>query len=267
MTGVERWRELNLAWWEERAPLHEASAFYRSGGGGVESFELDDLGSVDGLSIVHPQCHIGTDLISLAERGADVVGLDFSANAIAGAQRLAAAAGVSDRAEWITSDVYDSVAAVEGRTFDLVYTGKGALCWLPDMERWAGVMWDLCRPGGQLYLSEFHPLQDVLEWETTHFERSYFFAGGEVFDDATGSYADREASTTHDVVVDFVHSLSSIVQAVLDAGFVLESFREFPFTVYARWPFLEEREPGVWFMPEDRPELPLMFSLRARRPD
>ena len=60
--------------------------------------------------------------------------------------------------------------------------------------------------------------------------------------------------------------MSAIVQAVLDAGFVLELFREFPFTVYERWPFLEERHPGVWFMPDDRPELPLMFSLRARRP-
>ncbi len=62
---------------------------------------------------------------------------------------------------WTTSDVHDSVAAVDGRTFDLVYTGKGARCWLPDMTRWAGVMWELGRPDGQLYLSEFHPLRAV----------------------------------------------------------------------------------------------------------
>ena len=260
------WRELNLAWWDERAPIHEESVFYRSGGGGVEDFELEDLGSVDGLDVIHTQCHIGTDAISLAERGARVLGLDFSSKAIEGAGRLAEAAGVAERSEWVTSDVYDSVEAVGGRTFDVVYTGKGALCWLPDMDRWAGVMWQLCRAGGCLYVSEFHPVQDTLEWHTTAFERSYFSAGGEVFDDGEGSYADRNASTEHNVIVDFIHGLGEVVQALLDVGFVLELFREFPFTVYERWPFLEEREPGVWFMPDDRPQLPLMYSMRLRRP-
>lgn len=260
------WRKLNLAWWDERAPIHEASAFYRSGGGGVEEFELEDLGLVDGLDIVHPQCHIGSDAISLAALGAQIVGLDFSPRAIEAAGRLADAAGVAQRAEWVVSDVYDSVAALGGRTFDLVYTGKGALCWLPDMTRWAEVMWGLCKPGGRLYVSEFHPVQDTLEWETTVFERSYFSEGGEVFDDGAGSYADRDAPTTNNVVVDFVHNLAEVVQALLDVGFELELFREFPFTVYERWPFLEERETGVWFMPEDRPQIPLMYSLRLRRP-
>ena len=260
------WRALNLAWWEERAPIHEASQFYRSGGGGLEDFEWDDIGAVDGLDVIHPQCHIGTDTISLAERGARVVGLDFSAQAIEAAGRLAARAGAADRAEWVTSDVYDSVAAVAGRRFDLVYTGKGALCWLPDMERWAAVMWDLCRPGGRLYVSEMHPVSDMLADETTAIERDYFPVGGSVYDDGPGSYADPEAKTTNNVTVDFIHPLSEVVQALLDLGFVLERFREFPFAVYERWPFLEERDRGVWSMPDARPQLPLMYSLLLRRP-
>lgn len=260
------WLELNRAWWEERAPLHEASLFYRGGGGGLEDFEFEDLGSVEGLDVIHPQCHIGTDTISLARAGARVVGLDFSAKSIEAAGRLAERAGVADRAEWVTSDVHDSVEAVGGRTFDLVYTGMGALCWLPDMDRWAAVMWELTRPGGRLYVSEFHPLQDMLEVETTAHERGYFPIGGEVFDDGSGSYADPDAVTTNNVTVDFIHPLSEVIQALLDVGFVLDRFREFPFTVYERWPFLEEREEGVWFMPEDRPQLPLMYSLRLGRP-
>jgi len=259
------WRELNRAWWDERAPIHEESAFYRSGGGGLEDFEWDDLGSVDGLDVIHPQCHIGTDTISLAERGARVVGLDFSATAIAGAQRLAARAEVDDRSEWVTSDVYDAVAAVGGRTFDLVYTGKGALCWIPDMGEWASVMWALCRPGGRLYVSEFHPIQSTMEWESTLLDRSYF-SDGQVYDDADGSYADPEATTAHNTVVDFIHPLAEVVQALVDVGFRLDLMREFPFCVYRRWPFMEEREQGVWHMPDDRPQVPLMYSLRLGRP-
>ena len=260
------WRALNLAWWEERAPLHETSSFYRSGGGGLEAFEWEDLGSVEGLDVVHPQCHIGTDTLALAERGARVVGLDFSANAIAAAGRLAATAGLADRAEWVTADVYDSMAALGGRTFDLVYTGQGALCWLPDMDRWAAVMWALCRPGGRLYVSEFHPVADSMELESTAFERDYFPIGGQVFDDGPGSYADPDAVTVDNVVVDFIHPLSEVIQPLVDVGFELRRFREFPFTVFERWPFLEQREPGVWSIPDGMPAIPLMYSLLLRRP-
>lgn len=260
-----RWLDLNLAWWEERAPIHEQSDFYRSGRTGLEAFEWDDLGPVADLDIVHAQCHIGTDAISLAARGARTFGLDFSANAIAAAARLAEAAGVAERTEWVVGDVHDAAAAVGGRTFDLVYTGKGALCWLPDMDRWAAVMWSLCRPGGRLYVSEFHPVQDILCEDRTDFERSYFRSGGDIFED-TGSYADPDAATEHNVIVDFVHPLSEVVQALLDVGFELELMREFPFTLFERFPFLEEREERVWFMPSDRPEIPLMYSLRLCRP-
>jgi SAM-dependent methyltransferase len=271
MTGSDaadaaRWRELNLAWWEERAPIHEDSTFYRESARGLEPFEWEDLGPVDGLRIVHPQCHIGTDTLSLAARGATVVGLDFSANATAAAGRLAAAAEMGDRATWVTGDVYDAVELVDGEAFDLVYTGKGALCWLPDMDRWASVMWSLCRPGGRLYVAEFHPLQEVLEMETTAFERDYFPRGGDVYDDGPGSYADPDAVTVHNTTVDFVHPLSEVIQALLDVGFVLDRFRELPTIVYERWPFLESHGDGEWAMPADRPRLPLMYSLLLTRP-
>ncbi len=263
---ASQWRDLNHAWWEERAPLHADSLFYRSGGRGLEAFEWDDLGSVANLRVVHPQCHIGTDTLGLAEGGAAVVGLDFSANAIAGARRLAEQRGLAERTEWIEADTYEAAAAVDGRQFDLVYTGKGALCWLPDMNRWAAEMWALCRPGGRLYVSEFHPLQDQLADHDTLPARNYFQSGGELFDEP-GSYADPSAATTQNVIVDFIHPLSEVVSALLETGFVLRSFREFPFTVYPRWPFLVEREPGVWYMPDDRPNLPLMYSLLLERPD
>ena len=260
------WRDLNHAWWEERSPIHAASLFYRSGGGGLEDFEWEDIGSVDGLTVVHPQCHIGTDTLALAAGGATTVGIDFAASAIEAAGRLAEERGLTDRTEWLVGDVYEASATVGGRRFDLVYTGMGAVCWLPDMDRWAAEMWALCRPGGRLYLSEFHPMQDQLHDDDTTFARNYFPVGGEVFDEP-GSYADEDAVTEQNVLVDFIHPISEVVTALLEVGFVLRVFREFPFTVYRRWPWLEEREPGVWHLPDDIPDIPLMYSLLLDRPD
>lgn len=243
--------------------MHATSAFYRDAPG-LEDFEWAEIGPVDGLDVIHPQCHVGTDTIALAAAGAHTVGLDFSAEALAGAARFAAEAGVADRCTWIEGDVHDAVMLVD-RSFDLVYTGKGALCWLPDMDRWAAVMWALCRPGGRLYLSEFHPIQDILADDEAVFERGYFPVGGQVFD-APGSYVDRDAETAHNVVVDFVHPMSEVVQALLDVGFVLRSFHEHSFTLYPRWPWLREKRPGVWVMPDGRPDLPLLYSLLLDRP-
>src|SRR5207245_4013468 len=102
----------------------------------------------------------GTDTVAWARRGARVVGLDFSSVALAAAGRL------SDRCaldvEWIRSDVYDAVIAVGGRQFDVVYTGVGALPWLPDIRRWAEVVASLLRPGGVLYMVELHPMWEAV---------------------------------------------------------------------------------------------------------
>ena len=262
------WRELNHAWWEERAPRHAADGFYdlESGAGlGVRDFEWELIGDVSGLDVVHPQCHLGTDTLSFARRGARTVGLDFSARAIEEAERFAAAQGLTESTDWVVSDVYDAVAAVDGRTFDIVYTGFGALCWLPDLERWADVMDALCRRGGTLHLHEFHPVQDVFADDDLSVERDYFEPGGVVYD-APGSYASARSDTEANLVVDHIHPIGEVLSAVLDRGFVIRSYREYDFTLFARWPWLDVDDEGVHRMPAGRPRIPLMYTLVADKP-
>jgi SAM-dependent methyltransferase len=81
------------------------------------------------------------------------------------AANLAGELGFSDRSEFVAADVYDAPTVLDGRRFDVVYTGSGALCWLPDIHRWARTVANLLRPGGWLHLAEFHPLTDVLDDE------------------------------------------------------------------------------------------------------
>ena len=156
------WRELNRDMWNERVPLHLRSRLYdlpkfKAGALSLRSHEIADLGDVRGKELVHLQCHFGKDTLSWARLGAHVTGLDFSEAAVRAAVALAAEIGVEAR--FVTADVYDSPEALGGRTFDIVYTGVGALCWLPDMTRWAKVIFNLLQPGGELYLYEFHPLK------------------------------------------------------------------------------------------------------------
>jgi SAM-dependent methyltransferase len=267
----EEWVELNRRWWDERAPVHAASEFY-----GLDAFlddpdattlrpfEIEEVGDVAGRTLVHPQCHFGMDTLSWARRGARVTGIDFSEAAVATASAAAGRAGLE--AEFQVGNVYDAVAIVGGRTFDIVYTGLGALNWLPDVERWAQVMAALAAPGGMLYLAEFHPVCNIFGDDDLTVEYPYFHDRDSplTFDEA-GSYVEVEVATEHNRTVEWSHGLGEVVSAVIDAGFAVELLHEFDYTLFRRWPFLVRTDRDTYRLPDGVPALPLMYSLRARR--
>ena len=150
----------------------------------VVRFDLPRLGPVDGLRTVHLQCHIGTGTLSLHRLGAKVTGLDFSGASLAEARALAAATGAP--VDYVEADVHDAPKVLDPGAFDLVYTGIGAICWLPDIRRWAGVVAALLRPGGRLFIREGHPMlwaldetrpDGVLAVDQAYFEREEPLAG------------------------------------------------------------------------------------------
>ncbi|HEY8545618.1 MAG TPA: class I SAM-dependent methyltransferase, partial [Acidimicrobiales bacterium] len=154
------WLVANRLAWDDLARLHASTDLYdlpgvvagtTGPGNDLRPWEDDELGPVDGLDVLHLQCHIGTDTVALARRGARTVGLDFSADALAVAHRLAEDCGLADRMEWVQADVYQADHVLEGRAFDVVYTGNGSLGWLPDLEPWAEIVHELLKPGGVLY--------------------------------------------------------------------------------------------------------------------
>lgn len=259
--------DLNRRWWDERVPLHVGSDLYdveefKAGRDSLRPFELEELGNVTGKSLVHLQCHFGLDTLSWARRGATVTGLDFSEPAVEAARTLAAETGTA--ANFVAADVYDAPQALYGRTFDVVYTGLGALNWLPDLRRWAAVVASLTEPGDVLYLVEFHPLTWIYGDHDLAIEHDYFDTEPFTFEDA-GSYADEAAQTTNNTTVEWQHTLASILTAVLDAGFTIELYHEHDYTLFPRWPILQERAAKEFVFPDGTPRLPLMFSLRARR--
>jgi SAM-dependent methyltransferase len=264
----EDWRETNRGMWEERAAVHPQTAEYDLGGlvGGrdrLRPWEPEEVGSVDGLDLIHLQCHIGTDTVGWARRGARVVGLDFSPTALRAAAELALQCGLD--MEWITSDVYDAVAAVHGRTFDVVYTGVGAINWLPDIGAWARVVRQLLRPGGILYLYELHPTWMMVWGDGKTISQHAIGAPFERWeDDEPTTYAD-DLPMQERVSYERVHAIGEVLTAVLDAGLTIELFHEFDSTP-SPTAWLVTGDDGQRRFPEGAFRFPLSYSLRARAP-
>ena len=263
--SADRWTETNRAWWDERAPLHAAGGFYdlerfRHRGSTLRPFERHELGDVAGKNLVHLQCHLGLDTLSWARLGARVTGLDFSAPAVGAANALAADLALD--ASFVEGDVHDAPDLL-GRTFDVAYTGVGALCWLPDIPRWAGIVARLLRPGGVLYLVETHPMSDILG-DDDLVARYPHFTREPIREETAGSYAEPDAATSANETFSWIHPLSRVIDALLGAGLAIERFAEHDFTAFRRWPFMLDAGDGVFRMPPGMPSLPLLYSLLAR---
>ena len=274
-TRVADYRDVNRANWDERVPAHLASPeysverFYRDPRflSGVVRFDTALLGPVAGLRGVHLQCHIGTDTVSLARLGASMTGVDFSAPAIATARELAAGTGAD--ATFVQSDVYGAVDVLGSGGFDLVYTGIGALCWLPDVRRWAQVVAALLRPGGRLFIREGHPMlwtladpsdDSLLVVRYPYFEQ----AEPQVWDEG-GTYVTTDAVFEHTVTHEWNHGLGEIVTALLDAGLTITGLAEHDSVPWDALPGLMTESGGEWRLTDNPARLPCSYTLQAVR--
>jgi len=274
-TPPEDWRAVNRANWDERVGVHLGPRGYdlapmRRGEGRLNAIEEAELGPVAGLRILHLQCHFGHDTLMLCQRGAEVVGLDFSAPAIAAARALADELGLAARARFVEADLYDAPAAIaEPAAFDLVYVTWGAIGWLPDIAGWARIVAGFLKPGGALYLADGHPTALVFDDLAAEPDgrpgwfAPYFRTEPVVIDDA-GDYVDEDARLSNTRTYSWMHPLGSIVGALIEAGLTLRWLREHPEATWRMFRMLEKGDDGLWRWP-DKPWFPLSFSLRAER--
>jgi 2-polyprenyl-3-methyl-5-hydroxy-6-metoxy-1,4-benzoquinol methylase len=254
--------------WDERVPAHAASALYDldrvvAGRDDLRPWEDAELGSLAGKRLIHLQCHIGTDTVALARRGAHTVGLDFSKPALTVAADLARRCGLD--IDWICADVYDAAEATAHECFDVVYTGMGALGWLPDLGRWAEVVANLLRPGGILYVTEMHPMWCALQEDGRTICQPAIGAEFTLWaNEEQGSYAAPDASFEHTASWERVHTIADLLSAVLDAGLRVELYHEHDATPSpTRW--LVRGADGLYRFPPGMHQFPLCYSLRARR--
>jgi 2-polyprenyl-3-methyl-5-hydroxy-6-metoxy-1,4-benzoquinol methylase len=266
--------EDNRLRWDDAVPHHVRSAFYDmrgflEGACTLRAFELDELGDVEGLSLLHLMCHMGQDSLSWARRGARVTGLDFSGEALRVARMLAERLELD--ASFVQAEVTQAAAALEGQRFDRVYSSWGVLTWVHDLDAWARQIHTLLAPGGIFYLAEVHPVAWLYDaqgedergaLERTH---AYFRHGRPQSVEGGGSYAAPDVQLEHETQHYWSYELGTVISALVRAGLQLEWLHEHDFAESQVLPELIQGDDGMWRLPPGEPSLPLSFSLRARR--
>lgn len=271
---MDEHREANRSNWDDRVPIHVASEEYGfrrfvedpAHLSSVVAADAEVLGDVSGKRLLHLQCHFGKDTLSWARLGAEVTGVDFSEAALTEARRLSRESGVPGR--FVLSELYDAPQVLDER-FDVVYTGVGALNWLPDIAGWARVAAGFLRPGGTLYVREGHPMLWTLDWREEDTDLvvrfPYFEATEPVRWDDEATYAGT-GKVEHTRTYEWNHGIGEIVTAVLDAGLRVEALREHRSLEWQGLPHMVLGGDGRWRLPPVQRDLvPLMFTLVACR--
>ncbi|MEM6561929.1 MAG: class I SAM-dependent methyltransferase [Planctomycetota bacterium] len=267
---------LNQSSWDARVPVHLEAYSYnkaldklRAGGHSLGQDVIDAVtvgaGNVEGKTLVHLMCHLGLDTLSWSRLGAKATGIDFSEPALDAARGFAQELGLDT--EFVHSDVYDAADALD-RQFDIVFTSEGVLCWLPDMPGWARVIARLLKPSGTFYLMDGHPFADVFDDADTpdgvaithgYFDRKpLHFAPGP-------SYVGGDSNLPE--CVEWVHPVSDILNALIDAGLVIQRVEEHPNAFFEKYKAMQPVSDGVHDLPGNlRGKLPMRLMVRATKP-
>ena len=268
------YREVNLASWNERVPAHVASPGYavqrftQDPGflSNVVRFDMPRLGDIAGLRGIHLQCHIGTDTVSLARLGASMTGLDFSAPAIEAARKLASETGAD--ATFVQAELYAVYDFIFDWGYYVIYTGIGALGWLPDIRRWADVVGAVLRPGGRLFIREGHPmlwtLDDEREDDLLVVKYPYFEQTEPMIFDQGGTYVETNAVFEHNLTHEWNHGLGEIITALFEAGLAITAFTEHDSIPWVALPGkMEPIDGGEYRLTSNPARLPHSYTLQA----
>jgi ubiquinone/menaquinone biosynthesis C-methylase UbiE len=255
--------QTNKTLWNNKVSIHLDSEFYdmtsfMAGKSSLNNIELDILGKIDGLKILHLQCHFGQDTISLSRLGAETVGIDFSEKAIETAQKIAQ--DIQSSARFICSDVYELPKVLDEK-FDVVFTSYGTIGWLPDLDRWASVISHFLKPGGRFVMAEFHPVLWMYDDAVKEVAHSYFNVLP-IIGTETGTYADKavEQEFTYHC---WNHSNSEVINSLINNGLTIKQFNEYDYSPYNIFSEGMEIETGKYIVKHMGNKIPLVFAIEA----
>lgn len=265
--------EINRLNWDERAVIHARDTTgdymldrFRAGEDALHEIEAREIGDIAGKRVLHMQCHIGRDTLCLVRRGAMATGLDFSSEALAVARALAAEIGLA--ATFVHGRVEDAPRLAPG-PFDLVFSTWGTICWLPDIAAWARAIAAVLAPGGTFYFADAHPGFQVMEDEGGRMVATHDFdtpPDRPLAFTSPVTYTGDPTIMANQATREWIHSLSSILGALMEAGLTIEMLHEHEVLPWRGLPLLVPASERMWRLPDGHPRFPLSFSLRARKP-
>ncbi len=269
---LDKYKASNQKNWDSRVPIHVASESYgltRYAAdpdhlSGVVAFDRERIGDISGKKLVHLQCHIGTDTISLARLGADVTGTDFSEESLVAARKLSDESRTPVR--FVLAELYET-AEVLDETFDFVYTGVGAICWLPDIAGWAQTVSTLLRDGGKFYMREGHPVLWALDEADPEGKLAFkypYFEGDPTPFEGEETYAGT-GNVASPLTYDWNHGVGEVLTALIDAGLRIDRVEEYDFVEWKALEGMIQNDQGHWVLPDGNLRIPMMWSINATK--
>ncbi|WP_294263720.1 class I SAM-dependent methyltransferase [uncultured Chryseobacterium sp.] len=260
---MENYLDINRNSWNAKVEPHLKSDFYfvdefLKGRTSLNSIELELLGNVQNKSILHLQCHLGQDSISLARLGAKVTGIDLSDKAIEAAGDLARKAQTDT--EFICTDLYN-LPNILDRKFDIVFTSYGTIGWLPDLRKWAEIISRFLKPEGKFVMAEFHPVVWMFDDDFKGIKYNYFNEKP-IIETYEGTYADQSADLVQEYVM-WNHSLADVLQNLIQNQMQIMHFKEFDWSPYPCFRHVDEFEKGKWRIPQLGNKIPLVYAVEA----
>jgi len=256
--------EINRRAWNLRTGAHIDSEFYgnesfKRGRNSLNKFELDLMGDIKGKDVLHLQCHFGQDSISMSRMGAKVTGVDLSDKAIEVARDLAKELNQDTR--FFINDVM-SFPDVHEEKYDIIFSTYGTIGWLPDMDEWAKMVKKFLKPGGKLYLVEFHPVVWMYDDAFKEITYSYFNRGANN-DTEVGTYADNDSDIEY-AYIDWNHPISDVVNGLIKAGMAIEVLNEYDHSPNPIFQNSVEFEPGKFRIGHVQDRVPLVYAIQAK---
>ncbi|MCO6148809.1 bifunctional 2-polyprenyl-6-hydroxyphenol methylase/3-demethylubiquinol 3-O-methyltransferase UbiG [Flavobacterium sp. NRK1] len=265
MKKEDNYLAINKKAWNDKTDVHINSEFYNipaflEGKSSLNSIELDLLGDVKGKKILHLQCHFGQDTISLSRMGAEVTGVDFSEKAIKTARELTEKTGANAR--FICSDIY-SLQDNLHEEFDIVFTSYGTIGWLPDLEKWAHIISHFLKQEGVFIFAEFHPVVWMFDNDFNKIAYNYFKSDA-IIETELGTYADPASVTEYEMIT-WNHSLSEVLNNLINAGLQINSFKEYDYSPYNCFRNTEALETYKYRIAHLGNNIPMVYSVKATK--
>jgi len=268
---MDEFLKANQKLWNKWTEEHEKSPFYnvegfKAGQERLHSIELEEVGDVHDKTLLHLQCHFGLDTLAWARHGAIATGVDLSNESIALARSLSSELNIP--ATFVCSDVLTLRDILQGQ-FDIVFTSYGILHWLRDLNHWAQVIAHFLKPGGFFYIVEDHPFMRVFTSDPEQgvkVDNPYFFSEEPYKAETAGSYATNFEGEKRTYYM-WDHSLGEVINSLIGAGLRIEFLHEFPVALRAKFPTMVEGEDGYWRFVREHNMIPLLFSLKATKPE
>lgn len=199
-----------------------------------------------GKTIVQFNCNNGREMMSAIQLGASRgYGFDFSSEFIKQANTINESVNLP--IEFVETNIYDIPASYDG-IGDVLLATSGALCWMPDLTRYFDAARRVLRPGGSLVVYETHPFLEMFKLDRDRgpdeelFMHYPYFLSAPVESHSGLDYYSNQIYGK-EVVYWYHHTLSSVLQAIIDTGFTISRFTEFEHDIDSGYSNVRTRHP------------------------